>query len=315
MKYWGDKPYRTLDYDLKQQFHEKLYKITLDAGLTCPNRDGTLDDRGCIFCSSEGSGDFAGDRRKSITEQLTEGKDILRRKRPIQSFIAYYQAFTNTYGELSYLEYIYQQAIDDPDVKLLDIATRPDCLGEDVLDLIGRMQQQKPIWMELGLQTIHEDTGRFIRRGYELDTFVRAVEALRSRNIPIVVHVILGLPGEDQTKIVETIEYLNGCDIQGIKLSLLHVLDGTDLGEMYKQEPFPIPSMEEYVELLAMIIRRLNPDISIHRLTGDGPSELLLAPMWSKNKRTVLNQLHRYLKEHGIYQGMDYSALGDGGYS
>ena len=306
MHYWGDKPYRTLDYDLKQQFHEKLYKVTLDAGLTCPNRDGTLDDRGCIFCSAEGSGDFAGDRNISITEQLMEGKKALRSKRPIHSFVAYFQAFTNTYGELSYLEKVYREAIRDEDVKLLDIATRPDCLGNDVLDLLNTLQKEKPIWIELGLQTIHEDTGEFIRRGYALDTFARAVRELRKRQIPVVVHVIIGLPGENSSRVLETIEYLNHCDIQGIKLSLLHVLEGTDLAIQYQQEPFWLPTMEEYVELLAVIIRRLNPDISIHRLTGDGPSDLLVAPLWSKNKRTVLNYLHKYLKEHGIYQGMDF---------
>ncbi len=305
MKRWEGRPYRSLDSYLKETFGEKVYKITLNGGMTCPNRDGHIGTGGCIFCSASGSGDFAGNAALSITKQLAAGKAQLLKKRPVRSYIAYFQAFTNTYASVDYLERIFTEAIQDPDVKVLSIATRPDCLGTDVLELLKRLNSVKPVWVELGLQTIHPQSARFIRRGYELEVFDRAVRELRQADITVIVHVILFLPGETQEMMLETVEYLNRCDIQGAKLQLLHILDGTDLAEIYRKDHFHTPDIEEYLCLLGKCILRLRPDIIIHRLTGDGPKDLLIAPLWTGAKRTVLNRLHQYLKENEIWQGKE----------
>ena len=283
-----------------------MYKITLNGGMTCPNRDGRAGNGGCIFCSAQGSGDFAGDAALSVTEQLRQGKADLQKKRPIRSYIAYFQAFTNTYAPVDYLERIFAEAIRDPDVKILSIATRPDCLGPDVLALLARLNRIKPVWVELGLQTVHPETAELIRRGYPLEVFDRAVENLRSIGITVIVHVILFLPGETEEMMLQTLDYLNRSDIQGIKLQLLHILKGTDLAELYESEPFHVPDMDEYIRLLGRCICALRPDIVIHRLTGDGPKDLLIAPLWTGAKRTVLNNIHRYLKENDLWQGKDY---------
>lgn len=306
MNRWGEKRYHSVDYDLKQTYGEKLYKITLNGGMTCPNRDGTVGWGGCIFCSTAGSGDFAGQPALSITEQLRRGKQNLNGKRPIHSYIAYFQAFTNTYAPVNQLRELYYEAIQDPEVKILSIATRPDCLGDDVLELLGEINQIKPVWVELGLQTIHPKTAAYIRRGYALPVFERAVRELRRRGIVVIVHTILYLPNETETQMLATLTYLNHMDVQGVKLQLLHILKGTDLAWEYKRQPFPIPDMDEYIRFLAVCIAHLKPEITIHRLTGDGPHELLIAPLWTSNKRTVLNTLHRYLKEQDIWQGKEY---------
>ena len=300
------KPYRSLDSYLKETFGEKVYKITLNGGMTCPNRDGHIGTGGCIFCSPGGSGDFAGNAALSITEQLAAGKAQLLAKRPVRSYIAYFQAFTNTYAPAGYLEQIFTEAIQDPEVKVPSIATRPDCLGDDVLKLLKRLNGIKPVWVELGLQTIHPQSARFIRRGYGLEIFDRAVKDLRKAGIKVIVHVILFLPKETEEMMLETIDYLNRCDIQGVKLQLLHILEGTDLADIYREEHFHTPDMEEYVRLLGKCILRLRPDIVIHRLTGDGPKDILIAPLWTGAKRTVLNRLHQYLKENEIWQGKEY---------
>ena len=303
---WGEKRYHSMDYDLKKRYGEKVYRIALDGGMTCPNRDGTIGSGGCIFCSANGSGDFAGSASRSISEQLAHGKQLLKSKRPVHAYIAYFQAFTNTYAPVEYLEKIYMQAVSDPDVRILSIATRPDCLDEDILALLERINRIKPVWVELGLQTIHADTAAYIRRGYELPVFERAVNSLRARGIEVIVHTILCLPGESKQQMFETLDYLNHMDIQGIKLQLLHILKGTDLAADYERQPFWSPSMEEYIELLGSCIIRLRPDLSIHRLTGDGPKDLLIAPLWTSRKREVLNTLHRYLKEQDLWQGKEY---------
>lgn len=306
MNRWGEKRYHSLDYDLKQIYGEKVYKITLDGGMTCPNRDGKVGTGGCIFCSASGSGDFAGSRSLSISEQIRRGKKELNGKRPVHSYIAYFQAFTNTYAPTKRLEKLYLEAVQDEEVQILSIATRPDCLGDDVLELLGRINQIKPVWVELGLQTIHPATASFIRRGYELPVFEKAVKDLRKLGITVIVHTILFLPGETKEQMLETLDYLNQMDIQGIKLQLLHILKETDLAVEYEKHPFPVPDMQEYVEFLGTCISHLNPKITIHRLTGDGPSDLLIAPNWTSQKRTVLNTLHRYLKEQDIWQGKEY---------
>ena len=303
---WDEKRYYSLDYYLKQTYGEKLYKIALDGGMTCPNRDGTLGARGCIFCSAGGSGDFAGDRRTSITEQIEAGKAQSIRKHNGSSYIAYFQAYTNTYAPVSYLRSVFTEAINHPDIRILSIATRPDCLNDNVLALLAELNKKKPVWVELGLQTIHEETAQFIRRGYKLPVFEDALRKLRKIGITVIVHTILCLPGESREMMLDTIRYLNTQDIQGIKLQLLHILKHTDLADYYEKHPFHLPSREEYYELLGMCICNLRPDIVIHRLTGDGPRKLLVAPLWTGNKRQVLNGMQRYFKEQNIWQGKEF---------
>jgi len=303
---WGEKRYYSLDYYLKHKYGEKLYKIALDGGMTCPNRDGTLGKRGCIFCSAGGSGDFASDRTLTITEQIETGKASVASKHTGNGYIAYFQAYTNTYGPVSYLRNIFTEAISHPEVRILSIATRPDCLNDSIIALLEELNHIKPVWIELGLQTIHEDSATFIRRGYTLNIFEDAVQRLRAAGIEIIVHTILGLPGESPENIYQTIEYLNKQDIQGIKLQLLHILKNTDLQKIYEDTPFWVPTLEEYLTLLGNCIDRLRPDIVIHRITGDGPKSLLIAPLWTGNKRHVLNSIQYYLKCQDIWQGRSY---------
>lgn len=306
---WGEKPYYSLDYRLRQQFGEKVYKLALNGGMTCPNRDGKVGKGGCIFCSAGGSGDFAADRNLSVTQQIAVQKEALKEKKNARKYIAYFQAYTNTYAPVEYLERIFTEAIQDPDVVVLSIATRPDCLPEEVLELLGNLNQKKPVWVELGLQTMHEDTAKFIRRGYDLKCFENAVRELRKRKIEVIVHTIVGLPGEDRKKILDTVQYLNGCDIQGIKLQLLHILKDTDLGELFLQGKVSVLEEEEYVDLIIDCLEHLSQKITVHRLTGDGPGELLLAPMWSTRKRTVLNKIHSELKSRDAWQGKQWREL------
>ena len=306
MESWNGKPYHSFDYMLKERFSCKIYKTALNGGMTCPNRDGTLGERGCIFCSQGGSGDFAGDRRDSITEQINKQAEKLSQKRNASAFIAYFKAYTNTYAPVDYLRKIYTEAINHPQVAAVSIGTRPDCLGPDVLALLEELNQIKPVWIELGLQTIHERTAAYIRRGYPLSCFEEAVKALRQRDLEVIVHTILGLPGESRQDILETMEYLNHRDIQGIKLQLLHVLKGTDLALDYLEGRFSVYTMEEYLDVLIDCLEHLSPDIVIHRLTGDGPKDLLMAPLWSSKKRTVLNTLHHECKIRHAYQGRLY---------
>ena len=237
---WGEKPYRSLDYEWKKQYGEKIYKVSLNGGMTCPNRDGTVGSGGCIFCSAGGSGDFAADARLSIREQIESQEEKLRTKFPAKHFVAYFQAYTNTYAPVDYLRKIFTEAITHPDIVALSIGTRPDCLPDDVLDLLSSLNEIKPVTIELGLQTIHEKTAAFIRRGYALPCFEEAVQKLRSCGISVVVHTILGLPGETEEDMLATIRYLNHQDIQGIKLQLLHVLKGTDLAAWYENPGFPV---------------------------------------------------------------------------
>ena len=303
---WNGKPYHSLDYMLRETFGEKVYKVTLNGGMSCPNRDGKLGTRGCIFCSAGGSGDFAADAALSVTEQIDSQIAILSAKRPIHKYIAYFQAYTNTYAPVAYLEKIFTEAIRHPSVVALSIGTRPDCLGEDVLELLDRLNQIKPVWVELGLQTIHERTAQYIRRGYRLLCFEDAVKNLRQRGIQVIVHTILGLPGESEADILETMEYLNHKDIQGIKLQLLHVLKGTDLADDYLAGKFKVYEREEYLNLLIECLEHLDPSIVIHRMTGDGPEKLLLAPLWASRKREVLNLLHHEMKVRNSWQGKKF---------
>ena len=302
-KSWNGKPYCSLDYMLRERFGEKVYKVTLNGGMSCPNRDGTLGTRGCIFCSEGGSGDFAADVSLSVTEQIESQIALLSGKRPIQKYIAYFQAYTNTYAPVEYLRKIFKEAMSHPRIVALSVGTRPDCLGEEVLDLLEELNRIKPVWIELGLQTIHEKTAQYIRRGYRLSCFDQALENLRKRNIEVIVHTILGLPGESREEILETMRYLNKKDIQGIKLQLLHVLKGTDLAYDYLAGRFQVYEREEYLDLLIECLENLDPEIVIHRITGDGPKDLLIAPLWASRKREVLNLLHHQMKEQNSYQG------------
>ena len=306
---WLDRPYYSLDAYCKNRYGAKVYKIALDAGLTCPNRDGTLGNRGCIFCSAGGSGDFAVKPMDSVAIQLKTGQEMFGKKKTGNLFIAYFQAYTNTYGKLEYLSEIYEEALRQPQIVGISIATRPDCLPEKVVDLLITLKNKYPrkdIWVELGLQTIHETTAAYIRRGYKLEVFDTAVANLNAHNIPVIVHVILGLPGETTDMVLQTIQYLNRLPIFGIKLQLLHVLKDTDLATDYLTGKFETLSKEEYMSLLITCLKNLSPDIVIHRLTGDGPKDLLIAPTWSLYKRDFFNTLHRHLKQTGEYQGQNF---------
>lgn len=308
--YIDGKPFYSLNAFARNTFGHKLYKVTINAGMTCPNRDGTCGTRGCIFCSASGSGDFAGSASQSITEQIEEGIRAVSGKRPSKDglgYIAYFQAFTNTYAPAEKLRAIYMEAISHPKIEVLSIATRPDCLPDEVLELLEECSRIKPVWVELGLQTIHEQTASFIRRGYPLDTFEDAVTALRRRGLDIIVHVIIGLPGETEKELFSTIDYLNQMDIQGIKLHLLHILKGTDLADYYETDPFRLPELPEYCRILGDVLARLRPDIVVHRITGDGPKKLLIAPLWTSSKRYVMNTILKYLKDQDIFQGKEYT--------
>lgn len=301
---WNGKPYHSLDFYLRNCFGEKLYKLALDGGMTCPNRDGVLGTAGCIFCSQGGSGDFAQKRTTSVYEQIESAKARLAGKFNGR-YIAYFQSFTNTYAPVSYLEPLFMEAVSHPDIAALSIATRPDCLPNDILSLLSRLSQIKPVWVELGLQTIHPETAAFIGRGYELSCFEESCLRLKRIHIPVIVHVILGLPGETKNMMLDTVNYLSEFSpaLDGIKLQLLHILKGTPLAQIYQANPFPTLSMEEYIDLVIDCIELLPPEMVIHRITGDGPKSLLIAPMWSSNKKLVLNSLTRRFKERAAYQG------------
>ncbi len=302
VQFWGDKRYYSLDYYLKQTFGEKVYRLSLNGGMTCPNRDGTLGDRGCIFCSAGGSGDFAASSG-SITDQIAQAKERILAKTNCNKFIAYFQAFTNTYAPVFTLRQLFYEAIRQPEIVALSIATRCDCLSPEILDLLEELNQIKPVWIELGLQTIHEETLTFIRSGFTLHQYEKAVYALHERGISVITHLILGLPGETKDAMRASVSYVASLPVDGIKLQLLHVLKGTDLGTLYQKEPFPLFTLEEYCSFVAECISLLPPDMVVHRLTGDGPRNLLLAPLWSTDKKRVLNTIQKQLKEADLWQG------------
>lgn len=285
---------RTLNQYLRERFGRKIYKISISGGFTCPNRDGTLDTRGCIFCSAGGSGDFAEDKNLSITEQIDLGKRRVAAKMP-EGYIAYFQAFTNTYAPVERLRTLYSEAIEHPCIVAVSIGTRPDCLSDEVLDLIAELNLLKPVWIELGLQTIHEKSAKYIRRGYSLPVYERAVRELRARNIETITHVILGIPGESREEMLQTVKYVGESGVQGIKLQLLHVLEGTDLAIDYRNGLFEVMTMDDYISLIKDCVDILPDDIVIHRLTGDGPKRILIAPEWTKDKKRVLNALNKEL--------------------
>lgn len=303
---WNYKRYHSLDYELKKCFGEKTIKLSINAGFTCPNRDGTVGDRGCIFCSEKGSGDFAGNVDKSISMQIDEQIEYLSKKWKTSSYIAYFQSYTNTYDTIENLEKKYYEALSCENIKGLAIATRPDCINQDVVKLLSEINQRTYLWIELGLQTIHESTAEDIRRGYSLKAFDDAIELLNKYNIKTVVHLILGLPGESKEQMLESVKYIANKNIWGVKLHLLHVLKNTDLEILLQETNFNILSQEEYVNLVCDCIELLPEDVVIHRITGDGKRSELLSPLWSLNKKQVLNDIDAELLRRNTYQGNKY---------
>ena len=289
---------RRLSEVLLQQYGEKVYKLSLSSGCTCPNRDGTLGVGGCTFCSEGGSGDFAA-ACAPIDEQLEEAKARIRRKTDARRFIAYFQSYTNTYGDLDRLEALYRETLRHEEIEILSLGTRPDCLGGGVLAMLERLNAMKPVWVELGLQTIHERTARAVHRGYDLAAFEEGYHALKALGLTVIVHVIFSLPGETKEDMLSTVRYLASLDPppDGVKLQMLHVLRGTQLGEDYEKAPFPLLTLEEYAELIAQSVRILPEETVIHRLTGDAPGKLLIAPEWTRNKKRVLNAVNREINK------------------
>lgn len=295
--------YRSFHQAMYARFGCKVYKLSLDGGMTCPNRDGTVGTGGCRFCSQRGSGEFAAAPDGGIPAQLVRARARVARKNRNGKYMAYFQSFTNTYAPVSYLERIFYQALAPEDVVALSVATRPDCLPEETLALLARLNDRKPVWVELGLQTIHPRTAEYIRRGYDLPVYDRAVSRLRTLGIEVVTHVILGLPGESREDMLETVRYVGRQGSGGIKLQLLHVLEGTDLAADYRAGRFSTLSMEEYIDLLEDCLSALPPDMVIHRLTGDGAKRDLLAPGWSADKKRVLNTIRQRFEQDDVYQG------------
>lgn len=303
---WGDKPYHSLDYELKHQFGQKIYKVSLDGGMSCPNRDGTIGTGGCTFCSQGGSGEFAVGRTgyPDVWEQIEQAKKRVRQKISGDGkYIAYFQSYTNTYAPVPYLRTLFERAISHPDIVALSVGTRPDCLGDDVVALLKELNQQKPVWVELGLQTIHEGTAERIHRGYPLAVFEDTYRRLKEAGLTVVVHVILGLPGETKEDMLQTVDYLGAISVDGIKLQLLHILKGSQMAGEYERDPFPLMEMEEYLDLILECVARLPQSVVVHRLSGDGAKSLLIGPKWSANKKLVLNRMMQKFRENGVFQG------------
>lgn len=294
--------YRSLNDELREKFGGKVYKLALEGGFTCPNRDGTLDSRGCVFCLG-GSGDFAEKPCDSIFEQIEKAKARVAHKNPSGKYIAYFQSYTNTYAPVSRLRKLFSEAIEHPDICAISIGTRPDCLPDEVIELLSELNRKKPVWVELGLQTIHPKTAEYIRRGYPLGVFDSAVKRLKAEGIYVIVHMIIGLPGETSEMIAETAEYIGKSGADGIKLQLLHVLRGTDLAADYEAGLFRVLELDEYISVLEECIRRIPPEMTIHRLTGDGSKRYLVAPLWSADKKQVLNAINSAFVKDSLEQG------------
>ena len=284
---------------LKERFGEKIYRLSLSSGCTCPNRDGTVGYGGCSFCSEGGSGEFAADPAP-IDVQIEDAKKRILKKTDAEKYIAYFQAYTNTYGDIEHLKALYTETLRRDDIAALSLGTRPDCLGDEVMEMLMELRSIKPVWIELGLQTIHEKTAERIRRGYALPVFERAYERLKSAGLEVIVHVIFNLPGETREDMLETVRYLSRLEpgLDGVKLQMLQILEGTDMAEEYRRNPFPIMSLEEYSDLIAESVSILPDRTVLHRMTGDGPRRLLIAPLWSLDKKRVLNTINRKIKEY-----------------
>lgn len=297
------KRYNSFNQHLRTIFGEKVFKVPLDAGFTCPNRDGTLGREGCIYCSTRGSGDFAGEQKLSLPEQFEQSRKMMTKKWPKAKYIAYFQAYTNTYAPAGSLREIYGQVLNLPGVVGIAIATRPDCLPEDVLDYLEELNRNTYLWVELGLQTIHQKSLDWIGRGHDYAVFCQALTELRKRDIKVCGHIILGLPSESKEDMLATARVIAALPLQGIKLHLLHVLEGTPLAKMYRKNPFPLFTAEEYVNLIVDILEFLPAEMIIQRLTGDGPPDDLIGPLWSRKKWEILNAIDAELERRDSWQG------------
>ncbi|MCR5743349.1 MAG: TIGR01212 family radical SAM protein [Lachnospiraceae bacterium] len=304
MDLYQGRRYYSADAYMKNTFKKKVYRLALDAGCTCPNRDGSVSVGGCSFCSEGGSGDFAEAHLEDIDEQIENAKMLVEHKCE-GPYIAYFQSFTNTYGDTERLSDIFMKAAGNPDIVCVDIATRPDCLQDDKLEMLRQVNAVKPVWVELGLQTIHEETARAFNRGYELPVFEEAVEKLYKLGIPVIAHLILGLPGESHDDMINSARYIASKfpRVSGVKLSMLHILKGTRMGEEFIREPFHTFTLPEYADLLIDILEVLPPEMVVHRITGDGPRKLLIAPLWSMDKKNVLNTIAHRMKQRNTFQG------------
>ncbi len=305
---WNGKRYHTLNYELQRIFGQKIMKLSLDGGFSCPNRDGTLGLRGCIFCGEEGSGEFAGSRIDSIKIQVNEQIKLISKKKQSSMYIAYFQSFTNTYRAVEDLKNLYYEALSFEGVVGIAIATRPDCLNHEVLDLLSELNEKTFIWIELGLQTIHESTAKFIRRGYDLGIYDKAIENLRNRNIRCVTHLIIGLPGENKDMMLESVKHVGDAQSWGIKLHSLYIQKDTDLYYYFKKNPFSLLTKDEYIDIIVDAIEILPSDIVIHRLTGDGKRELLYEPKWTLDKLGVLSSIDKELKNRNSHQAINHKA-------
>lgn len=300
--------YYSLDYYFKEKYNSKVFKVALNGNFTCPNRDGTISNKGCTFCSDSGSGDFAGNKNDSLEIQFKEIKEIMLKKWPNSKYIAYFQANTNTYAPIKKLKELYEKAINlDENIVAIDIATRPDSINLETLNYLEELNKRKKVIIELGLQTIHQETAILINRGYKLDVFEKTVNELRLRNIEIVVHIINGLPSENKEMMLKTIKYLNKLDIQGIKIHSLYILKGSLIANDYLENKFKILSLEEYVDIVCEQLAILRNDIVIHRINGDAPKNLLIEPKWSLKKLVVMNEIDKEMKRRNYYQGIKYN--------
>lgn len=304
--HYGDKRYFSLNEYCKQTFGGKVYRLSLNGGMSCPNRDGTLGTGGCIFCSEGGSGDFASAYQVSISAQIAEAKTRIQQKTDCNKFIAYFQAYTNTYAPVEHLRHIYTEAMLEPEVVALSIGTRCDCLSDEILDLLEELSHIKPIWIELGLQTIHNATHKKLNTHTTVEQFDLAVQNLHRHNLPVIAHVILGLPDETKSMMKETLQHIAAQPVAGIKLQLLHILKGTALADLYEASHFPLFELEEYCDFIIDCIELLPPTMVVHRMTGDGPRKLLVAPLWSTDKKRVLNTIEKRFKERNTWQGKLY---------
>ncbi len=303
---WNEKKYHSLDYEMKKVFGEKTIKLIIDGGFTCPNRDGTAGDRGCIFCSERGSGDFSSERYKSIEQQIEEQKQIMSRKWKSNTYIAYFQNYTNTYDSVENLRKKFYEALDCENIKGLAIATRPDCIDEQVLELLSELNSKTFLWIELGLQSSDDKTAEFLRRGYKTQQFKETCLQLKNKNIRTVVHMIMGLPGETKVNMLNTVKYVAELNLWGVKIHMLHILKGTDLADYYMHTPFHMLTLAEYVDIVCDSLELLSEETVVHRLTGDGKKSDLIEPLWTLHKLKVLSEIDKALKIRESYQGKKF---------
>lgn len=297
MEKHNNRKFYSLNDFFKDEFKDKVFKVSLDGGFTCPNRDGKVAHGGCIFCSDSGSGEFAGNRKKTITEQIDEQLEFLKDKIKDKKVIAYFQNFTNTYGDVNYLREIYYEALNHPKVLGLAIGTRPDCIEDDVLDLLKEINEKYFFWIELGLQTIDDKVAKIINRGYPLSTYLKTSKKLSDNNIKFVTHMIVGLPGEERKDILNTAKCIAESGAWGIKIHSLHIIKGTPLEKLYEDKKFKIFTLDEYVDIVVTILKFLPDKMVVHRVTGDGKKDEVIEPKWSLNKRKVLNEIEKELKK------------------